>query len=167
MPIRTSAIIAISLILLAACGTTEGQFPSLERRPYENNNPIAAPEAPPPPIALPAELTVKVDALNARHRAAQAAFDKDLPSVQSVAARAAGSSAGSENWVNAHLQLSRLDKARADSVAVVRDFDSLIADAGTRDSTFVPLLTEAQRPISDDVAVQNVEIERLAELIGL
>lgn len=153
-------------VLLTACTSMEGEFPSLERRSYENNDPIAEPEAPPAPTALPAELAAKVDALNVRHGAAAATFAKDLPSVQALASRASGSAAGTENWVNAHLQLSRLDKARADSVAVVREFDGLIAAQGDGDSMLVPLLTDAQKPVADDVAAQNAEIERLSQLIG-
>ncbi len=117
-------------------------------------------------MALPAELSAKVDSLAARHRAAQANFAKTLPSVQAVATKAAGSATGAESWVNAHLQLSRLDKLRTDSVAVVRDFDSLIADQGTGDPAMVPLLADAQKPVADDVAAQNDEINRLSRLIG-
>ena len=155
------------LILLTACAADEGMFPSLERRPYESKDPIAAPEAPPPaPVSLPPGLATRVDALNVRHRTAEAAFAKDLPSIQSVASKAAGSAPGSESWVNAHLELSRLDKARADSVAVVREFDSLISEQADGDTDFVPLLTDAQKPIADAVAAQNAEIERLSRLIG-
>lgn len=166
MPIRTLVLFLIALPAVASCSMAGGDFPSLERRPYENNSPIVAPEAPPPPVALSADLVVKVDALNARHRAAQAAFDNDIRSVQTLASRAAGTAAGSETWVNAHLQLSRLDKARADSVAVVREFDTLISDSAGADSNLVPLLAGAQKPVADAVAAQNAEIERLSRLIG-
>jgi hypothetical protein len=166
MPVRKSLVRITPLFLLASCGSMDGEFPSLERRPAESNAPITEPETPPAPVALPAELATKVDGLNNRHNAAKAAFARDLPSVQAVASKAAASAVGSESWVNAHLQLSRLDKARADSVAVVRDFDALIAAQGEGDSTLVPLLTDAQKPVSDDVAAQNAEIERLSQLIG-
>lgn len=86
--------------------------------------------------------------------------------MQMAASKAADSAPGSESWVNAHVQLSRLDKGRADSVAAVREFDSLIADANGGDSTLVPLLTNAQKPLADDVAAQNDEINRLSRLIG-
>ena len=156
-----------SLVLLSACAADEGQFPSLERRPYESKGPIIAPEQPAPaPAVLPAELAAKVSALTNRHKAAQAVFAKDFPATQSVASKAAGSTPGSETWVNAHLQLSRLDKARADSVAVVREFDAMISAEADGDSTWVPLLTDAQKPVAADVAGQNAEIERLAQLIG-
>lgn len=162
-----SALYFAPLIMLSACAAEEGKFPSLDRRPYESKNPVIAPEAPPPaPVALPAELAALVAALTVRHTAAEATFAADLPSVQSVASKAAGSAAGSESWVNAHLQLSRLDKARADSIAVVREFDTLIAEQADGDGDFVPLLTDAQRPVADAVAAQNAEIERLSQLIG-
>jgi hypothetical protein len=155
------------IALLAACGTIEGEFPSLERRPYESNSPVLAPEAPPPAIlSLPDALAAKVDGLHARHRTAQGAFAKDLASMQALALRAAGSPAGSETWVNAHLQLSRLDKTRTDSVMVVREFDTLIAEQGDADSALVPLLSDAQKPVADAVTAQNADIERLSRLIG-
>jgi hypothetical protein len=62
--------------------------------------------------------------------------------------------------------LSRLDKIRDDSVAAVRAFDSLIADANAGDSGLVALLTDAQKPVVDDVAAQNDAIRRLSRLIG-
>lgn len=167
MSIIKSALLFTPLGLLAACGTTEGEFPSLERRLYESNAPIVEPVAlSTAPVALPAEIAAKVDLLLARHRAARSAFFAGLEAVKTVASNAAGSSPGSEGWVNAHVQLSRLDKARADSVAVARDFDSLISEAGALDSAYVPLLTAAQKPAIDDIEAQNSEIDRLSRLIG-
>ena len=155
------------LILLASCGSIEGQFPSLERRSYENNDAIAAAVAPPAaPVSMPVELKAQVDALLLRHQVAHAAYLGRLDAVRAVAARAAGSAPGSEAWVNAHVVLSRLDKIRDDSVAAVRAFDGLIADASAGDSGLVALLTDAQKPVLDDVAAQNDEIRRLSRLIG-
>ena len=155
------------LILLASCGSIDGQFPSLERRAYENNDAITAPITPPAaPVSMSVELRAQVDALLARHKIAHAAYLERLDAVRSVAARAAGSTPGSEAWVNAHVILSRLDKIRDDSVAVVRAFDGLIADANAGDSGLSALLTDAQKPVVDDVAVQNDEIRRLSRLIG-
>jgi hypothetical protein len=155
------------LILLASCGSIDGQFPSLERRAYENNDAITAPITPPAaPVSMSVELKAQVDALLARHKIAHAAYLERLDAVRSVAARAAGSAPGSEAWVNAHVILSRLDKIRDDSVAVVRAFDGLIADANAGDSGLSALLTDAQKPVVDDVAAQNDEIRRLSRLIG-
>jgi hypothetical protein len=155
------------LILLASCGSIDGQFPSLERRAYENNDAITAPITPPAaPVSMSVELRAQVDALLARHKIAHAAYLERLDAVRSVAARAAGSAPGNEAWVNAHVTLSRLDKIRDDSVAVVRAFDGLIADANAGDSGLSALLTDAQKPVVDDVAAQNDEIRRLSRLIG-
>ena len=155
------------LLILAACGTREGGFPSLERRSYEADAPIAAPgDSVAAPFVLSGAFAAKIDALQARHKSAQSAYLRGLPAVQSTASRAAGTAQGSEFWVNAHLMLSRLDKMRSDSVAALRDFDGLIAEAGARDAGLAAHLTEAQRPVVDDVAEQNAEIARLSKVIG-
>lgn len=157
----------LPLLTLAACAAPQGGFPSLEQRAYETDAPITAPsESAAAPAALSAELASKADALLTQHRTAHAEYLRRLPAVQTTASRAAGTSPGSENWVNAHLILSRLDKQRSDSVAALRDFDRLIADAGARDASAAALLTTAQIPIADDVAAQNVQIQRLSRLIG-
>ena len=117
-------------------------------------------------IALKMDAKAQVDALLLRHQVAHAAYLGRLDAVRAVAARAAGSAPGSEAWVNAHVVLSRLDKIRDDSVAAVRAFDGLIADASAGDSGLVALLTDAQKPVLDDVAAQNDEIGRLSRLIG-
>ena len=154
-------------LFLAACGTREGGFPSLEPRSYETDAPISAPiESAVAPLILSGEFAAKADALQARHKAAHGAYLGALAAVQAVASKAAGASAGSELWVNAHLMLSRLDKTRADSVAAMRDFDGLILDAGARDAGLAALLTEAQRPVIEGVAQQNAEIARLSKVIG-
>jgi hypothetical protein len=115
---------------------------------------------------LSAELATKLNALLAKHTAANQDFLRGLGAVQSTASKAAGTAPGSEAWVNAQLMLSRLDKMRADSVAVLREFDGLITDAGAVDADMAALVTEAQRPVTEDVAAQSTEIARLSRLIG-
>lgn len=155
------------LIILAACGAKEGGFPSLERRSYESDAPIeAAIEPAAAPSILSGESAGEASALHVRHTAAHGAYLRGLPAVQATVAKAAGTAPGSEAWVNAHLMLSRLDQMRSDSVAALRDFDELIAEAGARDMGLAALLTEAQRPVIDDVAEQNLEIARLSKVIG-
>ena len=158
---------AILLLALSACASVQGEFPSLERRSYESNAPITAPEsAPPAPVTLSPQLAAKVSSLLARHKAAQESFTRGLNAVQAVAQRASGSKTGSESWVNAHVQLSRLDKARADSVDVLRDFDALMTTEGAVDARLATLLSDAQMPVAAAVEAQNAEISRLSRLIG-
>jgi hypothetical protein len=155
------------LSALTACAAPGVQFPSLERRAYETNAPVAAPaESPAPSAVLSAELATKLNALLVRHTSANLDFLRGLGTVQSTASKAAGTAPGSEAWVNAQLMLSRLDKMRADSVAVLREFDGLIADAGAVDADMAALVTDAQRPVTEDVAAQSAEIARLSRLIG-
>ncbi|MEY3635194.1 MAG: hypothetical protein RLZZ61_1604 [Pseudomonadota bacterium] len=155
------------ILILSACGTKEVGFPSLERRSYETDAPISAPIAPAAaPSILSGEPAAKADALRVRHQKAHGAYLRGLPALQAMVSRATGTAPGSEAWVNAHLMLSRLDQMRSDSVAALRDFDGLIAEAGARDLGLAALLTEAQRPVIDDVAEQNAEIARLSKVIG-
>ena len=155
------------LFALTACAAPGVQFSSLERRPYETNAPVAAPaESPALSAVLSAELATKLNALLAKHTTANQDFLRGLGAVQSTASKAAGTAPGSEAWVNAQLMLSRLDKMRADSVAVLREFDGLIADAGAVEANMAALVTEAQRPVTEDVAAQSAEIARLSRLIG-
>lgn len=166
---RSYALFTLSVMaMLSACSTPNDKFPSLERRAYETNAPVA--KATIPAIQLPTKLSPalqsSVDALVARHKAANNKFAAGLNAMQSTAAGAAGSSPGSEKWVNAHLQLSRLDKLRADSVAALGEIDVLIAGQIDGDSRYVTLLVEIQQDIAEVVTVQRAEIDRMSRQIG-
>lgn len=157
-----------AVAILSACATPEGDFPSLERRPFETDGTDlgAEPAAPAAPTELTPGLTEKVKALTASHRMANDAFNRALPRVQGIAQRAAGSAQGSEAWVNAHLELSRLDHSRSASVAALGELDELIAAQADADSDYVPLLTAYQEPMANEVVAQRSEVERLSQLIG-
>jgi hypothetical protein len=167
IPYQTRDLIPFCMIAaLAGCSTPEGNFPSLERRAFETDTPIIEPVAPSAPTELPAVLADKVSAITRKHQAASATFAKALPTIQRTASSAAGGAPGSEAWVNAHLQLSRVDRLRFDSVAALSELDELIADQINGDSRYVVLLVGAQELIAKDVADQKAEIERMSRLIG-
>ncbi len=175
MPPRPSAplIIALAaLTLLVACSTPTGEFPSLEKRAYETDDPIAEPAEVPVETAvrLSPELQGKANALLARYRTGQAAFEAGLPEVRRIAAGAAGGKPGTEAWVNAHLRLSRLDKARSESVAALSAIDDLVSDTEDADLKVgpaqAPLLVPIQREISTGAASQNQIIDQLSRQIG-
>ncbi len=169
--------IVLSLIfaaLLQGCSTTGGEFPSLSRRPFESGTPIEAPIVAPVPVAssLPEPYAGQIGVLRARHNKAASQFAALLPGARQTAAAAAGSAVGSEAWVNAHVIVSRLDHARADSPASLADLDNLVAtrfDAEAKGAfpLIMPLLTPVQSNIAASVAAQNAEIQRLSVLIGL
>ncbi len=171
MPIIARIVYPFALattLLLSACAAGGDQFPSLERRPYETDAPVT--EQATPVIAAPASLSAalqgSVDALIAQHKAANDRFDDGLLAMRNTAANAAGSAAGSEKWVNAHLTLSRLDKSRTDSVAALGALDTLIAEQNDEDSGHVTLLVEIQQDIVADVTKQRDEIDRMSRQIG-
>ena len=171
--IRSLPVLVSASLLLAACSTVDGQFPSLAKRPFETQNPVAEPASPVPSsaTALPADLASKVNAMMARHAKAQAAFAGALPAMRSLANNAAGGSTGSDAWIEAQEDLSRLDKLRADSVAVQGELDQLViekANAETNSSapSLLELLAPYQGQVSAAVGAQTAEIERLAKLLG-
>jgi hypothetical protein len=149
----------------------QGEFPSLAKRTYELENPVAEPEATLAPVTtvLPAELKAQTDSLMARSRAAHAAFQSALPSAQGTAQSASNAAAGSEAWVNAHVIVSRADTARADGMAALAEIDQLISkqrEAGA-DAGLIGLLSALQQDIAERVQSQNAEIDRMAKQIGL
>jgi hypothetical protein len=161
------------MMLIGGCKSVEGDFPSLAKRPFESANPAAAPVPAETPVAttLPAEMERAVTGLVQRHQKAQDQYIALLPGVKAQAARAAGSAMGSEMWVSAHLALSRLDRARADSVAALAELDALIekqlGDEVSGSATLIPLLEPKQRLLVAAVAEQSSELDRLANQIGL
>jgi hypothetical protein len=160
----------IAALLLAGCSLPEGEFPSLAKRSYETSDPVSEPSAEPKQLttALPADVTAAVNLLLARHQKAESAFRSNLEGVRKAAQSAAGSAIGSESWVSAEVELSRLDVARGDSVAALAELDKLITnqrDLGA-DSGLLGLLAEPQSRVAADVAAQTAEIEALARLIG-
>jgi hypothetical protein len=163
-------MIVITSLLLSGCASVEGDFPSLSKRPYETDKPVV--DTAKPPVltsALPADLKQQTDALLARSERAHAAFAETIPIARSAAHEAAGSAAGSEAWVNAHMLLSRADGARADGVAALGEIDSLIAaqrDKGA-DTGLLSLLENQQARIASTVSADTAEINRLTTLIGV
>ncbi len=171
--IRLSIALILSTLSLAGCSTPEGTFPSLAKRPFETQVPAAEPASAPvlETTVIPAELSAKIAGLMARHIKAKAAYDAALPAVRLLAHGAAGSPVGSEAWVNAQQQLSRLDKARSDSVAVLGALDELVtgqndAESKNGSASLLGLIVPYQVGMAEDVAAQTKEIDRLAALIG-
>ncbi|NJM49477.1 MAG: hypothetical protein HC843_00025 [Sphingomonadales bacterium] len=161
-------------LLFAGCSTPDGEFPSLERRPFEQNSAVEAPIVPPTPVAssLPADIAAQVTALQARYAKAQATYAAMLPAVRSKANAAARSPIGSEAWVEAQLLVTRLDQERSDAVNAAAAMDDLVVKQLDVESQrpillLTPLLQPVQADINAGVLEQNQEIERLSKIIGL
>ena len=172
MRITVSLLLILPLLASGCAGGPEGEFPSLAKRPYEDQAPITAPEAIPAPSSLPAALSRQVTALASRTQNANSAFNALLPATRNTAQAARGSAQSSAGWVNAHIALSRLDRTRADGVAALSEMDVLIthqldAELTGQSPRYSELMKAAQQRMIKIIAGQNNEIERLGQTIGL
>jgi hypothetical protein len=166
--IKSAVLLAF---LLTGCTSVEGDFPSLSKRPYETDDPLAEPVVAAAPVTteLPADLRAQTDALVARARKAHAAFEAALPAARSAAQSASGAVSGSEAWVNGHMVISRADGARADAVEALSELDRLVQserDKGA-DSGLIALLAVPQGQIGEIVNAETAEIDRLSNMIGI
>lgn len=141
MTVRQSLLPLCALMLLPACaGEVAGEVPSLAKRPYEltpeqvealANAPLdgvgdsGLRDGPVPP--LPPATANAMEAALADHQRANQAFTLELPATRSAITAARGAVVGSENWVVAQMALTRLDSARAPSLAALGALDSLYA----------------------------------------
>lgn len=148
----------------------DGDFPSLSKRPFENVGTITEPPSSPTPLStsLPDSLRRNLLALVAQHDAAEAAFRVALPTARQAAQSASGSASGSEGWVNAQMELSRLEKKRADSLTALADIDRLVAterDKGADDG-LTALMAPYQERVRREVEAQTDILVELTNLIG-
>jgi hypothetical protein len=172
---KATAFLFVSCCLLSACATSNDDFPSLAKRPYEKAGAIEDPDALPPnaaPIAqttrLPDALAQTTAQLKQRNNVAHAAFGQARAAAETSAQKAADAAQGSETWAEAHMILSRLDRTRSDSVVALGEIDRLIGQEQDKKSDLglIALLTEVQQDIAASVTEQNVVIERLTRTIG-
>lgn len=168
---HTSIAATACLSLLAtACSLPEGEFPSLAKRPYESAEPVTEPPAEPEALStsLPDSLRSELDALVAQHLAAEAAFRAGLPAARQAAQSGAASPPGSEGWVVAQMELSRLEKLRADSLAALAGIDRLVAGERDRgaDAGLIALMTPYQEKVQGGVDAQTAILVELINLPG-
>ena len=165
-----------SVALLSACAA-QGPFPSLSPRAAEfelAGRPVpaciggsAAAVLPPagrgPALAAPdarlgAELTRLID----QARRGQAEFDEILPGARTRVARAGAS--GSDAWITAQQDVSRLEAARAPTVDALAALDALVlarSDLGGNEADRLSAVAAADevRRLAEG---QNAEIDRLS-----
>lgn len=124
--IKLSALVAIVTVTLSGCAMQQGDFPSLQKRPYEDEQVVEEPVAPIPDASvLPASVQGSLDAAVAASAAAHAQFLQRLPDVQKRVAAARGAAVSSESWVVAQMELASLERQRSPSVEAVADIDAL------------------------------------------
>ena len=129
------ALVTAITVTLSGCAMSEGDFPSLLKRPYEDA-PVMV-EAPQPAInpALSVELQSKLNAAVAQSGAAYAQFQAKLPNVKRRVDAARNAAVSSESWVAAHMELAALEGERSPSVEALADIDALYRAELDRETT--------------------------------
>lgn len=166
MHCRTIPLLSLcASLVLTACATDEGTYPSLAKRPQERITATWPPPPPPPPPApapLEAATLDRIDLLLAQARSADAGFRAKESRARSLVAAAAGAPLGSEAWAVASIAVAELEAARAKAMLAMSELDSLYADARTAGRDTAPI--EAAR--QNVMAMIASEDEVLASLRG-
>lgn len=150
------------LPLLAACGTPEGVYPSLDLRPAERATGTIEPVAAEPyvPPATPAAVLDRLDRLAADAAAAHRAFLAEAPGVRGLVAAARGSEPGSENWARAQVAVAGLEADRSKAMIALADLDRLYVDAAV-EGTAIDRIAATRDRVQAQVEEQNGTIEGL------
>jgi hypothetical protein len=118
----TRHFMAAAALLTAGC-VAQGSFPSLAPRPAEQIDMSVDPVRPDPIVADDPALAGRIAALTAEARAGWRDFEAEAGAA-ARAARASGP-AGSDSWVVAQQAISRLEAARARTMAAGAELDQL------------------------------------------
>jgi hypothetical protein len=124
----------LSALVLTACSSGEGAYPSLARRPAERvlgSAPVVTPE-PAVPLAPPpasADTTSRLARLTALAREAHARFAARRGRAEQLVSAAAGAAVASEAWAVATVALAELESARSEAMIALADLDAMHAAA--------------------------------------
>jgi hypothetical protein len=127
--------LAAACLLLGACASDDGNYPSLAKRPAERviaTWPPAPPPPPPAPPPLDPATASRIDHLLSEVRTADARFHGKVARARTLVAAARRAPTGSESWVVATMAVSELEAARARAMLAMSELDSLYAEARTQ-----------------------------------
>ena len=124
------------LPILAACGSTQGDYPSLAIRDAERSRgaiaaPPPEPTPAPPPRIVSADVLERIAAYRAQAIRANAAFERAAPSARRAVAAGAGAARASDAWAAAQVALADLESQRSLTAVPLADLDALYADQAT------------------------------------
>jgi hypothetical protein len=176
-------IVLLPIVLSLTACAAQGPFPSLAPRAAERGLAGGSALAPCPadaaaetevaeaaaPASVPSDpaLRARVAALLDQARQGQRSFAEVLPRAASSAARAG--TAGSDSWITAQQEISRLDVARTRTADAVAELDSLsiprAADRSLNPEDYDAVL-QAEEEARTIAERQQAEIGRLSELAG-
>lgn len=178
---RVLPALILGLPLLGGCAT-QGDFPSLAPRQVERDltggsapvgcpgtedaAPVQQAEAQPAPVSPDPQLGARVAELLASARAGQSDFAEALPGANRAAARAGA--AGTENWIAAQQEVSRLESARTRTVDALAELDALAirrSDAPVAVADYRAVLAAAEE-VRGLTQAQQAELDRLEGVLS-
>lgn len=148
--------------LLAACATTEGEYPSLALRDAERGAGSLEPVAPQPyvPPPTPAAVVSTLEQLVADAAGAHQAFLAEAPQARRSVAAARDAAVGSEGWSRAQVAVAGLESARSLAMITLADLDRLYVDAAIEGAE-LQRIAAARDEVASQVEEQNGTIEAL------
>ena len=160
---RAAALLPI--VLVAACKTPEGEYPSLAIRPAERATGTLYPVKPYVPPPTPPAVSDRLAQLTAQVTMAHAAFERQVPAARNAVNAARGSGPGADAWSLAQVALAGLESSRSQAMIALADFDRLYVDAATQGGELTRIAA-ARDAATARVDEENATIGSLAGALG-
>jgi len=148
------------MLLLTACSSASGPYPSLQPRAAEEIDPRLQPVRPINERPVAASLAAQLAALVDQARGAETAFEPAIADAERLAAVAGAPQ--SESWITAQEALSAAIGARKPTAIAQADIDALGASALQTHGGIAPNDLEAiQRAAAEVASIANGQTERI------
>jgi len=159
----------VSVLLLAACSSAGGPYPSLQPRAAEAIDPRIEPVRPMNDRPVTRELASQLAALVDQARAGDAAFEPAAANAERLAASAGA--AQSESWIAAQTALSAAIAARRPTAVAQGDIDALGAGKLQSQGGIAPndlkAIQEAAAQVASIARRQTDRIDAMQRRLGL
>lgn len=158
----------IALLLpfgLVACATPDvSGYPSLARRPVEEQQAVVQPSqtSPAPPQLATATVTQAIAGLISDANGGESAFRRELASSRGQVTSGRGAGAGTEAWAVGQTALSRIEVSRGPTTFALAELDRLALEALDKgDAASAQALGDAQTRVQALVNEQNRILQSL------
>ena len=163
---KLTALVTIVTVTLSGCAMQQGDFPSLQKRPYEDETAVETAVPIVPETTLSADLQSRLNAAMAQSSAAHDGFRASLPAVKKRVDAARGAAVSSESWVVAQMELGALEIERSPSVEALADIDAIYTEqlsqeAAQRQSGGTAIIARQREIVQAHVNSQQAEINAM------
>ena len=158
-------LLFVTTLMLAACSSAGGPYPSLQPRAAEAIDPRLQPVRPVNDRPVAPSLAARLAALIDQARQGDAAFGPAIASAERLAAAAGASQ--SESWIAAQEALTAAIAARKPTALAQADIDALAGDGLQRQGGIAPNDLKAIQDAAAQVsAIARGETDRIAAIRG-